>query len=438
MELNWNIEVFVDFLVAAVGLLLTITSYYTPKAKKIKSLFLIRLGFISFWVFMLLDGLAFLFLNEFIGQLNGLILIPAALFVIIGVNYTIKENFYSFGLFIVIGLSMLFMYVAIQPGAVETISEAGYIKIRWIGLFNIMGIILSGISMFYIFYWGVKTWGNAPFLIKREANIFLLGINFIFPSAFIFYIFYVINPILILFTDFFIMIGVMIITYCILKEPKLLYILPFTIYRIVVKDRQGRPLYDHDWSESKISENIFASFLNAVQLMSEEAMHIGGVLDINLEGGILILKESVRITVGLVASKSSKLLRDSVVNFTEDFENKFDRELKLSIDNMTPYFSAYELIEKYFSNFPYKMIKSKKQPLLLAGEYLKIPQELDGKLRNIFTDEKEYDAIKAELVKSPLSISSDFMKSYNEMLQELQQISADNVKYLDTEPNLDR
>jgi len=124
----------------------------------------------------------------------------------------------------------------------------------------------------------------------------------------------------IIFSDLSIVIGGIIIIFSVLREPKLLYILPFTIHRIVIKDRNGHPLYDHDWSETNISEAIFTGFLNAVQLMSEEVMHIGGLLDINLEEGILILKESKNITVGLVASKSSKLLRGSLIKFTNDFE----------------------------------------------------------------------------------------------------------------------
>ena len=94
-------------------------------------------------------------------------------------------------------------------------------------------------------------------------------------------------------------------------------------------------------------------------------------------------------------------------------------------------------ITKHFSNFPYKIIKNKKHPLLLTGKFIKIPQELDNKLRSVFTDEKEYEALKAELIKSPLSIPSEFLKSYNEMQEELRQISGDDVKYLDTESNLD-
>jgi len=187
MVLNWNIEVIVDFLCFAIAFILSIVLYYRPKAKKIKSLFFIRLGFISFWLFILLDGLAILFLKEFLGLISGFILIPAALFIIIGVNYTIKEHYYSFGFLITFSLAVLFLYIGIQPGAVEIETQAGYIGVRWMGLFGTLGMTLAGITLFYLFYWGIKTWINAPFLIKKEASIFFFGILFVFPCGFIFY-----------------------------------------------------------------------------------------------------------------------------------------------------------------------------------------------------------------------------------------------------------
>jgi len=431
MALNWNIEVIIDFITSLFGIILTIVTYYTPKVKKIKSLFFIRLGFIFFWIFILFDGFSFLYLDKITGFLSGLFIIPATLFIIIGVNYTMKETIYSYGLIIVTGLSFLYIYSGFQPGAVYIEFQSGYLRVAWGGLFGILGMLLSGIAMFYLFYWGFKTWIYAPFLIKKEALLFFLGILTIFPFGFLFYILYVFEPFFILICDISIAIGSLIISLVVIREPKLLYILPFTIYRIVVKNKDGVPIYYHDWSESTLNETIFTGFLNAVQLMSEEVMNIGGLLDINLEEGILILKESKSITVGLVSSKSSKLLRDSVVKFTADFEEKFGRELKKSITNPSQFEDAFELIEKYFSNFPYKILESKKQPLLLTGRYLKLPLELENKLRKIFVDEKEYESIKAELIKSPLSFTSEFIRLHDELKDEMKNISNEDIKLLD-------
>ncbi|GAH35805.1 unnamed protein product, partial [marine sediment metagenome] len=107
MVLNWNIEVILDFIFSSVLLITTIISYTSPKTKKITSLFYIRLSFFFVGLFMFFDGLAILFLSELFSRISGMILFPLALFVIIGINYTIKEDFYSIGLILVCSLGIL-------------------------------------------------------------------------------------------------------------------------------------------------------------------------------------------------------------------------------------------------------------------------------------------------------------------------------------------
>ncbi|KKM64469.1 hypothetical protein LCGC14_0851670 [marine sediment metagenome] len=60
-----------------------------------------------------------------------------------------------------------------------------------------------------------------------------------------------------------------------MKNVKILYVLPYPIYRISVRDHKGNLLYDHDWSESSISETAFSGFLNAIEIMIEEIMQMG-------------------------------------------------------------------------------------------------------------------------------------------------------------------
>lgn len=328
MTLNLTPEVIVDFIVAISGFVLTITTYIKPKTKNITSLNYIRLSIFSFSVFIFLDGLSLLYISKLLSIVSGFILVPLTLSLVIGITYIIKENFYSPGFVIVIGLSVLLIYLGFQPNAVDIQIQGGYIRLPWTGLFNDIGMMLTAISEVYMLYWGIKTLKNAPFLIKKEAYLFFLGIFFASVVAMFFYVLYLIDPFYILISNFALLIGLLIVTLSAMIEPKLLYILPFTVYRIVVKDREGYPLFDHDWSKSEISENIFTGFINAIQLMSEEIMNMGGLLDIQLDDGILILHESENITVGLITSKSSKLLRYSVTNFTCDFENKFEKILK--------------------------------------------------------------------------------------------------------------
>ncbi|GAI68058.1 unnamed protein product, partial [marine sediment metagenome] len=316
MVLNWTPEVFVEVFTSTVILIAIILMYITPRTKNIKSLSYIRLALFFMGMLFTLDLLANLFLLTLLSRISGLMLFPSAMFFAIGINYTIKETSNSPILIIVIGLGVLYCYFAFQPGAVGFEYNGGYLNVNWIGLYELVGSIFIFFVGSASFYWGLKTWLNAPFLIKREALIFFLGTVINGPLTLIIYLFYYWNPIFILFAYATTGLGIVIFCLIILKEPKLLYILPFTVNRLVVRDREGNPLFDHDWSSSSLNESIFTAFLNTMQLMSEEVINKGGLLDIKLEEGILTLYESELISVGLIASKYSKLLRECVVQFT--------------------------------------------------------------------------------------------------------------------------
>jgi len=434
MPLNLTPEVIVDFSVFLVTFLGAIATLTYPKTRKIKSLIYIGLGIGLQSFLFYFEAIGLLFLNPLFKRLDGIITVPAAIFFIIGINYIIKESYNSILLVIAFSWGILICYTAFLPDATKLTIEAGYLTINWAGLF---AIIADNFQFYYgaiIFFWGLRTWLNAPLLIRKEAMIFFMGMSCLFFS-FLIYLFSIINPIMILVSDMVITLGNILYIFAILKEPKLLYILPFKIYRIVVKDREGFPLFDHDWSLSNINETIFTGFINTVQLLSEEIMDVGGLLDINLKEGILIVRESEKITVGLVSSKSSKLLRQSLKNFTADFEIKFQKELKESMKDMKQYDNAYELIDKHFSNFPSRIIPSKKHPLLLSSKYAEIPLELDDKLKEILKEKKDYEFIKTEIKKSPICLTEDFLNLYKELKNELDKIEDKKSKQLDLETN---
>ena len=91
MVLNWNIEVLLDFIFSFSIIITSIISYTSPKTKNITSLSFIRLGFLFLSLFMFFDGLAIALVNELFSRISGLLLFPIALFIIIGVNYTLEK-----------------------------------------------------------------------------------------------------------------------------------------------------------------------------------------------------------------------------------------------------------------------------------------------------------------------------------------------------------
>jgi hypothetical protein len=426
--------VIVDICIFIIVLTGAIATYSFPQTRKIKSLFFIGIGMAFQSLLFLFEALGMLLLNPALKILDGVISVPGVIFFIIGINYIFKETYNSISLIIAFSLGILITYLAFLPNATTgIIEEAGYLTINWSGLFGLLTDLYQGYFAGIVFFWGLKTWLNAPFLIRKEALIFFIGICFL-PISLVVYIFTIIHPQIILLTDILAVIGTIIYIFSILREPKLVYILPFTIYRILVKDRRGNPLFDLDWSFSSINEKMFTGFINAVQLMSEEVMNMGGLLDINLEDGILIVHESRLITVGLAASKSSKLLRRSLVNFTFDFQNRFKKELKEECREMKKYEATYELLEKHFSNFPYRIIPSKKHPLLLSGNKMKIPLELENKLKKIIPDDYDLEFIKSEINKAPLSLIEEFFDLFYELSNEPENLLDGERKLLENDP----
>ena len=422
MVLNWNLEAILDFIFALVSFVSVMITLIKPNTRKIHSLHYIRIAIFLGGVSILLDGISFLILNIPLSIIEGFLTVPLALSLIIAVNYVLKENYNSLGFILTFGLGILLIYIGFQPGAAEIQFQGGYYRIAWIGLFGFLCLLFYIIIMGYILYWGIKTVMNAPFLIKKEALLFFIGIAIYSLGSTVFYILYGFATFFILVSDVVGILGLFIFTLAITIEPKLLYILPFTIYRIVVKDNKGYPLFDYDWSKSQVSENMFTGFINAVQLMSEELVKMGGLLDVNLKDGILILHESEYITVGLAASKTSKLLRDSVTKFTFDFENKFQEQLKESCRDMKKYETAHELIEKHFSNFPSRLIPTKTHPLLLTERLLKLPVSVERNLKEIVPDQDDFEFIKAELFRSPESSVASFISLYHDIREELEKL----------------
>jgi len=422
MVLNWNPEVILDFIFALASFLSVVITLIKPNTRKIHSLHYIRIVIFLGGVSIVTDGISLLILNIPLNIIEGFLLVPLALSLIVGVNYVLKENYNSLSFILTFGLGILLIYVGFQPGATAIEFQVGYFRVVWIGLFEFLCLIFYFISMVYFLFWGIKTFRNAPFLIKKEALLFFVGISIYSLGSGFFFVLYGFATFFIYISDVVALIGLLIFTLAISIEPKLLYILPFTIYRIVVKDNQGYPLFDHDWSKSQVSENMFTGFINAVQLMSEEVIKMGGLLDVNLKEGILIIHESERITVGLATSKTSKLLRDSVSKFTFDFENKFQKQLKESCRDMKEYETAHELIEKHFSNFPSRLVPTKTHSLLLTERLLKLPVSVDRDLKEIVPDQDDFEFIKGELFRSPESSAASFISLYHEIKEELEKL----------------
>ncbi|TXT61227.1 MAG: conserved membrane protein of unknown function [Promethearchaeota archaeon] len=429
MIISWNLEIISNIvIISLIGLMLIITQIKT-KVRSLTSLKYIRIALFLFSLMFILEIISDIYLNRFIALISAFMLIPFNLLITMGINYIEKETSFSYNLVLIIALTPLFVYLGFLPESIVLFETNGSISLVWGGIFALYGEFFTLIAVIFIFRLGFKTWKNAPFLIKKEAIIFFIGSSLIFPVSIVVYLFSYFERFFLIFSNFILILGFIIIITTIYFEPKLLYILPFLVNRILVKNKDGSPLFDHSWAESSVKPLIFTGFLNAVQKMGEEIIKLGGILDIHLKEGILILYESLHITVGLVASKSSQLLRECIVNFTLDFEQEFLRLLKLKIIDKKAYEGAYVLLEKYFSNFPNKQIHSRSQPLLLTS-HINLPSHQEDALRSIFLDLTKYPHMNIDIQKSNLPIVNSFLNLYRKIQNEEKEISENGENQL--------
>ena len=414
MALNWTPEGIFVILAGSIFLILAIIVFKSPKTKNIRSVKYLAFSILFSSAYFFSTFLSILLLSEVLTVIYNSMFIGTAVFITIAINYIMKDRIYSTSLLIIIILSSLIVFLAFQTPVVSIVVVSGFYTTEATGYFFLFSELLAAFTLLNMFYWGIKTFLYSPPFIKKEATIFFFGTTLMSIVTLFIYYLYFFFPIFLIIYPLVSSLGISTFMIAIIKEPKLLYILPFEINRILVKDREGFPLFDHDWSDSTISDNIFSGFINAVQIMSEEVINKGGILDIILSDGILILRESEFITLGLIASKPSKLLRESLINFSDEFESNFMRLLKSKCREMDKYDDAYLLLEKYFSNFPSKLVSDKDNPLYLTLKYKGLTPELENKMKEIFANEQEYEEMKKEILTYPEAATWHFLKFYEE------------------------
>ncbi len=413
--------------ITIIFLIITIAIQVSKVMKRFPLLFYLRLTSWFLVLYFITNIISIVLENGAFARIHIMLVFPFTFFFILFFNNMLKESYYTFGFIVSCCLGFLLIFLGTQPNAVKRITELGVEIYVPNGLFNIVDNIFYLLFISYFLFWGIKTWTISPFYLKKKSLLCFIG-TIIFAGGSIFHLLYYFNPIFNIFMHLLNLISILLITIVIMKEFKVLYVLPYTVYRISVRDNNGNPLYDHDWTDMNITETVFSGFLNAIEIMSEEVMHVGGILDINLNEGILLVTRCEHITVGLLASKASKLLRDCVNNFTIDFQNKFIRLLKKSCIDMKEYRSAYEFINKYFSIIPYNNIKNKNQLMTLSYEYHELPKQLEDNFKNIFGDKDEYKNVLNELIKTPCSKPSEFFDLYDELQFEINELELKKSK----------
>lgn len=144
-------------------------------------------------------------------------------------------------------------------------------------------------------------------------------------------------------------------TIALVKEPRLAYILPFKVSRLIVfETKSGQQLYERSWVASESSDpDRFSKLLTGISGILHEAVQRGAVREIKLAGAILLLQRSDKYPVAcvLIASNSTQTLRQALNEFAEDFYKRFAEEFD-DLSDPQKFDTASELVEEHFAFIP--------------------------------------------------------------------------------------
>ena len=408
MSLNWTPEVYIDLILCAgfiiVGGILTRT-YLKQKNNPI---LMIAMVWYLMGIFFLLEALSFLLLDTFIGRIYAMLFVPMALCIKLAVNYTKKESYLSIDLIIISILGAFLIYFGLDPSSAEIILEAGHYTVIWTGAFDLLGILFMFIVSLYFFAWALETWIRSPFELKQESLVFLIGCIFFSPVSLAVYLLIFIEPIFILFADMFVMLGVGIITYSLVKDTRIWYVLPFIIYKIEIQDNKGEILFSYHWKSGSITEETMIS--KSITSLAASSEGFISLVDLNTTKLVIFSCESFKI--GLYCSKFSKMLQSTIKTFAKEFKPLFNKSLTEGVSISQFQVLLEDLVWKYFSHFPSRIVESEKMQLLFP---LEENPDLEHDLAKIFTDKKELEYIKDEINKAPQSSVISFLELYQEL-----------------------
>jgi hypothetical protein len=286
--------------------------------------------------------------------------------------------------------------------------EAGYYTVIWVGAFDMLGIFFMFIVSLYFFAWALETWLRSPFELKQESLVFLIGCIFFSPVSLGLYLLIFIEPIFILIADIFVMLGVGIITYSLVKDTRIWYVLPFIIYKIEIQDNEGEILFSYHWkSGSRTEETMISNSITSLTASPE-----GFISLVDLKTTKLVIFSNNSFKVGLSCSKFSKMLQSTIKTFANEFKPLFNRFLMERITKSQFQVFLEDLVWKFFSHFPSRIVENEKMKLLFP---LEANPDLEQDLAKIFTDKNELAYIKNEINKAPQSSVMSFLKLYQEL-----------------------
>jgi len=275
---------------------------------------------VSFFLSIAFQGIAYLFLDKTWFRAGILAMIPAAFIIGHLIDRITRLTFDPYKLLLTVILSVLVLMNTLRPDSVEDMAfPNGDPSLSMGSTLRIYQSVLSlGVSFFWIYY-TVKIYQNASPSQRNLARVNIIGAVFLSVVS----VALMVTGMTTLIPGIHylsIAIGVLISTIALVREEKLVFILPFKVSRLIVLDLTfGVPIYSHSWDDTKLLQglDLFHSLMGGMEELLDIFVKKGNIKEIWLNSGILLLEKvpEKNLVLILESTRPSTILREALEKF---------------------------------------------------------------------------------------------------------------------------
>ncbi len=397
MVLNWNIEVIFALIGFIFFLIYTILMFKLSYSKKNKFYLILSITLLIFTGFNFFEATAYLLVNKPLKQLSAMMYSLGLISLILTVDVGSKERVSYYKSVIaafIIGCTFILVLI---PENIQIYNQKlwGYPTLGVAGPLKYLNIFTLFLVGFQLTFWFYKIWRYAPPELQKKALMLFIS-NLIFYGCILFM--FLSGLWLILPINYIIAIGIMgIVIYMIYQEPKLINILSFSIYRIlIVSNDSGSPLFNLAWNLKYIKlgdeQQILAKWLPILQQLSLKFSKSIFVEEIKIGKDILLFSHGNYVTITLISRNSSLALRESLEHFVRAFELKFEFYLRNKVIKTQVFATTTDLIEDFFPiGMPSQISQDKSLDFYLEQLIQKRTLELERKIQEKYHQDLEIE-----------------------------------------------
>ncbi len=358
MALNWTSEVVVN-LISAMPYFLSVSLLYQHyRRHKDPILFAFMITWLTYGLYWLSNGIAYIYLNVDIFRLNKGLLMISTISMIIAFNLMMRQNINPLEFSFVVLLNGLIIYsiqdvdsvvIELLDNGDETVAHNGVVR----NLIFLLGVYMSIIYLYYT----IRIYQTSSQNYKQNALLVLIG-AFIFGPLVIFSFMFRLGTYIPGISALLSGLGVLISTIGLQKSPHLIYALSAKAIKLnVVDEESGLTLYTYDFSPDLIGveDTLISSVIESISNFTQEVLQKGRIKEIILADGVIYISQYTiyRIHFILISNTQSRVLRNNLEVFANSFVEIYGEEL----DKMTkPVIetSVYESADQFIPEaFPY-------------------------------------------------------------------------------------